>query len=103
MAKNGKNRSVRRIYVKAKRGASKNKLTIARVGAWAIFGIPQVSTAYNAYKQGWGIEGIGDQLLQNFTGYSYVNQKFYWSNLARGYVPLVGAVIFRRVVGRYMR
>lgn len=82
-------------------------MTLLKAMKWSIFLLPQVATAADGYTQGGGgmngVKVASDQLTQNFTGYSFINNQFYWSNLLRGYVPLGGAWLFGKIASRVLR
>lgn len=79
----------RRRYTRRRR--RRRPKTIPIIPVLATLG-PAIITAKNAWDSGWGVEGVVDNLIQIYTGYSPVNKTFNMERLNHGLVPaLVGA------------
>jgi len=59
-----------------------------RIGALVA---PGAAAAINAHKQGWGAEGMLDQVMQVYTGYSFVHQEWKAEYIAKGWIPYIMA------------
>ena len=91
---NPKRRVKRRMARRKRCGGGKSlQRTIfkwIRVGALVA---PGVGMGVNAAKKGWGAEGVIDQVLQCYTGYSFIHRKFDMKWLVTGWGPFLAATL----------
>ena len=60
---------------------------IEKMLGFAVFVAPAVGGAKRALDNGWGIDGALDQVVQAYSGYSFIHNRFDASWLAKGWMP----------------
>lgn len=85
---------IRRIYSKAKRRVSRQKISILTVASFAPLGFQTVK----AWQQG-GFKNAVNVFGRSLTGYDAETGKFDWTSMKVGTIPIVGVAVLKKVMG----
>ena len=83
---------------KAKRTRSKASFTIPMgvIGGFVPLGL----FAYEGFKVG-GLPNAGGRIAQRLTGWDYAHNTFVWSEIAKGWGPIIAGVVAHKLANRF--